>query len=141
MPKQLPAADNNSPAPPPPSPTVRPFSHIPLVRRISLRQALDSLKKLVDREQIHSALLEFQAQVVTDFSLDEDERMQSFLLMMIHQIRGEPIDNIDTQERSSLLQLITRTMKFLDLSDKWMTPIGVGNAVRFMKLQISDPDY
>jgi hypothetical protein len=141
MPKQLPAADNNSPTPPPPSPTVRPFSHIPLVRHISSRQAFDSLKKLVDREQIHPALLEFQARVVTDFSLDEDERMHSFLLMMIHQIRDEPIDNTDTQEQSSLLQLITRTMKFLDLLYKWMTPIGVGNAVRFMKLQISDPDH
>jgi hypothetical protein len=82
------------------------------VRRISLREVLDNIKKPVDREQIHPAFLEFQVQVATDFSLDEDERMRRFLLMMIHQIRDESLDNTDTQEFSLLLQLITRTMGF-----------------------------
>jgi hypothetical protein len=54
------------------------------VCHISSGEALDSLKKPADREQIHPALLKFQVQVAMDFSLDEDERMRRFLLMMIY---------------------------------------------------------
>jgi hypothetical protein len=133
-------ANNKSPVVPP-SLTVCFFSHIPLVRRIFSREVFDSRRKPADWKQIHPVLLEFQVQVATYFSFDENEWMRRFLLMMVHQILDEPLDNTNTQDHSSLLQLIMRTMEFLDLSDKRMTPIGVGNAVRFMKLQISDSGH
>jgi hypothetical protein len=78
--KQPPVADEESPVASPLSPTASPFLHIPLVRHISSLETLDSLQKPADREQIHPALLEFQVQVATDFSLDEDDRMRRFLL-------------------------------------------------------------
>jgi hypothetical protein len=66
------------------------------MHRISSREALNSPKKPLDRKQIHPAFLEFQIQVATDFSLDNDKRMCRFLLMMIRQIWDKSLDNTDT---------------------------------------------
>jgi translation initiation factor eIF-2B subunit delta len=97
------------------------------------------MKKPADRDIIHPALLEFQLQFATDFSIDEDERTRRFLAMMGEQMRDEPLAD-DQFVKSALVPLITRTMEFLYSSERRMTPIGVGNAVRFMKGQTPDQE-
>jgi translation initiation factor eIF-2B subunit delta len=133
------ASFDEKPSPPLPSPIERLFSHIPVVRRLSSREFLDGLKKPSDRDAIHPALLEFQMQDATDFSIDEDERTRRFMRMMMQQVRDEPLGD-DPSQKGWFLPLIMRTMEFLYSSDKRMTPIGVGNAVRFLKEQTPDQD-
>jgi translation initiation factor eIF-2B subunit delta len=101
-------------------------------------ELLSGMKRPSDRPLVHPALLEFALQVAQDFSLDEDERTRVFLRMVGRQIRDEPED-----ERLSFCyvigNLIKRTMDFLYSSKRRLTPIGIGNAVRYLKLQ-NPPD-
>jgi translation initiation factor eIF-2B subunit delta len=110
------------------------FSHIPVVHRLSSAELLEGTKREGDRSMIHPALLEFALQAAQDLSLDEDERTRVFLQMMINQIRDEPVDE---KQRFPVLfsSLIKRTMGFLYSSNRRLTPVGIGNAIRFLKAQ------
>ena len=105
------------------------FSHILVVHKWTSKELLDKLKPS-DRPLIHPALLEYALQTAQDISLDEDERTKKFLRMMKQQINDEPISPNDDFYYAVYL-LIKRTMNLL--SNIRLTPIGVGNVVRYIK--------
>jgi translation initiation factor eIF-2B subunit delta len=92
------------------------FSHIPIVHRLSSAELLEGTKCGVDRSIIHPALLEFALQAAQDLSLGEE------------------------RFTFAINSLIRRTMTFLYSSNCHMTPVGIANAIRFLKAQNSQSE-
>lgn len=127
----LPQSAEPAPQAPPVSEIASLFSHIHKVKKWTSKELLEKTKAQ-DRDYIHPALLEYALQAAQNLSLDEDERTRIFLRMMIQQIQDEPIQDGEKYQRT-IFNLIKRTMGLLSLIR--MTPIGIGNAVRFLKVQ------
>ena len=127
-------AENPPPAPPakPAEESVGLFSYLPVVRKWTSKELREKLAG-PERVHIHPALFEFALQTAPDISLGGDELTIIFLRMMARQIRDEPLD--EKMCGQQLYSLLNQTAELLSIIR--VTPIGVDNAMRFIKHQLS----
>ena len=113
--------------------TAQHFSHVSSTKKWSSRELLEAIQG--EAVNIHPSLLEYALGTAQDIKVNEDEKCEIFLRMILDQIRDEPAD-----ERKSFKQLISniinRTLNFI----KPIRPntLAVGNCIRILKKLISD---